>query len=94
MFDVRKAKQSDMPAIEEMAALLFPASRMRILPDDIFLIAEKAGIPIGFCHYRIREKSCYIAGLGVLAQYREHGAGSRLMSEALYRIGRKGEETT
>lgn len=94
MFEVRKAKQSDMPLVGEMAAMLFPASRMRILPDDTFLVAEKAGIPVGFCHYRVREKSCYIAGLGVLAQYREHGAGSRLMSEALYRIDRKGVQVT
>ena len=70
------------------------ASRMRALPGDMFLLAEKGGIPVGFCHYRIREKSCYIAGLGVLAQYREHGAGSRLMSEALYRIDRKGVQVT
>jgi len=94
MFEVRKAKVSDMPMIEEMAAMLFPNSRMRILPGDTLLVAEKGGIPVGFCHYRIREKSCYIAGLGVLAQYREHGAGSRLMSEALYRIDRKGVQVT
>ncbi len=94
MFEVRKAKVSDMPMIEEMAAMLFPNSRMRALPGDTFLIAEKGGIPVGFCHYRIREKSCYIAGLGVLAQYREHGAGSRLISEALYRIDRKGVQVT
>ena len=94
MFEVRKAKVSDMPMIEEMAAMLFPNSRMRALPGDMFLLAEKGGIPVGFCHYRIREKSCYIAGLGVLAQYREHGAGSRLMSEALYRIDRKGVQVT
>ena len=94
MFVVRKAKVSDMPMIEEMAAMLFPNSRMRALPGDTFLIAEKGGIPVGFCHYRIREKSCYIAGLGVLAQYREHGAGSRLISEALYRIDRKGVQVT
>lgn len=94
MFTIHKAKSSDMQTVMDMAALLFPNSRMRVLPDDIFLIAKRGAIPIGFCHYRIREKSCYIAGLGVLAQYREHGAGSRLMSEALYRIDRKGVQVT
>ena len=94
MFEVRKAKVSDMQMIEEMAAMLFPNSRLRALEGDTFLVAEKGGIPVGFCHYRIREERCYIAGLGVLAQYREHGAGSRLMSEALYRIDRKGVQVT
>ncbi len=83
-----------MPMLEEMASVLFPNSRMRALPGDTFLIAEREGIPIGFCHYRIREKSCYIAGLGVLAQYREHGAGSQLMANALSRIDAKGVQTT
>ena len=79
-----------MPMVMEMAAMLFPNSRLRIMPGDTFLLAKRGGIPVGFCHYRIREKSCFIAGLGVLAQYREHGAGTRLMSEALYKIDRKG----
>lgn len=94
MFLVRKAKKSDMPAIEEMVALLFPNSRQRFLPRDYFLVAERAGLPIGFCHYRIRGKVCYIAGLGVLHQYREHGAGSQLMAEALFRAEKKGVQTT
>ncbi|MFA6489949.1 MAG: GNAT family N-acetyltransferase [Candidatus Micrarchaeia archaeon] len=94
MFTIHKAKQFEMQMVMDMAAMLFPNSRMRVLPGDIFLIAKRGEIPIGFCHYRIREKSCYIAGLGVLAQYREHGAGSRLMSEALYRIDRKGVQVT
>ncbi|MEM4633974.1 MAG: GNAT family N-acetyltransferase [Candidatus Anstonellaceae archaeon] len=94
MFSVRKARASDMPAIREMVSVLFPSSRFRELEGDKFLIAEKEGVPIGFCHYRIRDKVCYIAGLGVLAQYREHGVGSKLMAEALYRIDRAGVQKT
>ena len=94
MFSIEKAKVSDMPMVIEMAAMLFPNSHLRIMPGDVFLLAKRGGIPVGFCHYRIREKSCYVAGLGVLAQYREHGAGTRLMSEALYRIDRKGVQVT
>ncbi|MEM2137529.1 MAG: GNAT family N-acetyltransferase [Candidatus Anstonellaceae archaeon] len=93
---VRKAKSSDMAAVHEMAALLFPNSQMRSLPGDVYLVAEKNGILVGFCHYRIhwKEKKAYIAGLGVLAHYREHGVGSQLMAEALYRIDKKGVQTT
>lgn len=94
MFSVRKAKASDMPLVEEMARVLFPKSAFRNLPGDSFLLAERNGIPVGFCHFRIREKTCYIAGLGVLAQYREHGVGSQLMAEALYRADKKGVQST
>ncbi len=94
MFLVRKAAKRDMAAIQEMANLLFPNSRQRFLAHDIFLVAERDGILVGFCHYRIREKTAYIAGLGVLHQYREHGVGSQLMAEALYRIDGKGVQTT
>ncbi|HIH19094.1 TPA: GNAT family N-acetyltransferase [Candidatus Micrarchaeota archaeon] len=93
MFLVRKAKKSDMSAIHEMMDLLFPNSRQHFLPYDSFLVAEREGLPIGFCHYRMRGKTAYIAGLGVLHQYREHGAGSQLMAEALFRIDRKGADT-
>lgn len=95
-FSIRKARKSEIQTIEEMMMILFPNSHFRNLPGDVFLLAEKNGIPIGFCHYRIRdkEKTAYIAGLGVLAHYREHGAGSHLMAEALYQIDKKGMQTT
>jgi [ribosomal protein S18]-alanine N-acetyltransferase len=64
------------------------------LPDDNFLVAEKEGVLIGFCHFRLRGKTCFIAGLGVLPQYREHGVGSQLMAEALYRADTEGAQTT
>ncbi len=94
MFTIRKAKKSDRAAVQDMVSLLFPNSRNRFLPHDSFLVAEREGIPVGFCHYRIRGKNCYIAGLGVLHQYREQGLGTQLMAEALYRAERKGVDTT
>jgi N-acetylglutamate synthase-like GNAT family acetyltransferase len=93
-FSVRKARKADMEAIRQMIATLFPAARGRSLPGDSYLLAEKGSIPIGFCHYRLRGKACYIAGLGVLVQYREHGVGSHLMAEALYQADKKGVQTT
>jgi len=91
---VRKAKAADMGAIWEMVAVLFPNARFRDLPSDRYLLAERSGLPVGFCHYRIRDKVCYISGLGVLAHYREHGVGSMLMAEALYDADRRGVQTT
>jgi len=93
---VRKAKSSDMAAVHEMVSLLFPNSQIRSLPGDIYIVAEKNGVLVGFCHYRVheKEKKAFIAGLGVLAHYREHGVGSQLMAEALYRIDKKGVQTT
>ncbi|VVC01993.1 Acetyltransferase (GNAT) family protein [uncultured archaeon] len=94
MFLVRKAAKRDMAAVREMVSFLFPNSRQRFLPHDSFLVADHDGVLIGFCHYRVRGKVCYIAGLGVLHQYREHGIGSQLMAEALYRAEARGVQTT
>lgn len=95
-FTIRKAKRADMEAVLEMVSLLFPNSQIRSLPSDVYLVAEKGGVLVGFCHYRVRDKgkTAYIAGLGVLAHYREHGVGSQLMAEAIYRIDKKGIQTT
>ena len=94
MFSVRKAAKPDMAVIRDMVNLLFPNSRQRFLPHDTFLVADHDGVLIGFCHYRVRGKVCYIAGLGVLHQYRERGVGSQLMAEALYHAEGKGVQTT
>lgn len=96
MFAVRKSRASDMPAIHDLMALIFPHSRSRVLPGDIFFLAERGGIPVGFCHLRTRKKTkaCYIAGLGVLAHYREHGVGSQLMAQALYFADTHGAQVT
>lgn len=94
MFSARKAKPSDLPAVYGLVALLFPGSRSRFLPSDRCLVAERNGMLIGFCHYRFREKNCYIAGLGVLAQYRNHGVGGKLLSEALFDADTSGIATT
>jgi len=93
-FAVRRAHKADMPAIGEMMALLFPRALPRILPHDVFFIAERSGLPIGFCHLRLRESRCYIAGLGVLAHYREHGLGTSLLEHALYHADRHGAQST
>lgn len=94
MFSVRKARASDRAAIDEMAALFFPNAHPRDLSDDRYLVAEKDGILIGFCHYRLREKRCYVAGLGVLAHYREHGVGGQLLAEAIFDAEKRGSQET
>ncbi|MEM4348461.1 MAG: GNAT family N-acetyltransferase [Candidatus Anstonellaceae archaeon] len=93
-FNVRRAKKSEIETVKRLILTIFPKARNRILPTDYILIAEKNQIPVGFCHYRIRGKICYIAGLGVLAHYREHGIGSKLLAEALYHADKKGVQTT
>jgi len=90
LFSVSKARKSDMEQIRQLICLLFPRANARLMKRDRFLIAKKGQLPVGFCHYRIKNKKCYIAGLGVLSHYREHGIGSQLMSEALYDADKKG----
>ncbi|MEM4555151.1 MAG: GNAT family N-acetyltransferase [Candidatus Anstonellaceae archaeon] len=93
-FSVRRARKADLETVKRLIFTIFPNARNRILPNDYILIAEKNQIPVGFCHYRIRGKICYIAGLGVLAHYREHGIGSKLLAEALYHVDKKWVQTT
>ena len=94
MLSIRKGRAADLPSIQEMLVLLFPDSHSRFLPGDRYAVAERNGILIGFCHYRFREKSCFVAGLGVLAQYRNHGVGGQLLAEALFDSDSRGIETT
>ena len=94
IFSIRRARKADQPAIEEMVALLFPNAKLRNLPYDVFFLAERSGMPIGFCHLRMRDDRCYISGLGVLAHYREHGFGTALMREALAYADRHGARVT
>ncbi|MCX8174971.1 MAG: GNAT family N-acetyltransferase [Candidatus Micrarchaeota archaeon] len=87
---VRPAKKAEMEQVRQMIQILFPRARSKILPQDRFLVAERSGVLVGFCHYRLRRRHCYIAGLGVLAQYRNRGIGSRLLAEAVYRAEKSG----
>ncbi len=83
-----------MDAIGDLMALLFPDATSRLLPDDVFFIAERSGVPIGFCHLRMRNNRCFISGLGVLAHYREHGIGTSLLEHALYYADKHGAQST
>jgi ribosomal protein S18 acetylase RimI-like enzyme len=94
VFSIQRARKADMASIEEMVAILFPNASLRNLPHDVFFIAKRSGISIGFCHLRMRDDRCYISGLGVLAHYREHGFGTALMREALSYADRHGARVT
>lgn len=88
---IRKARKEDFEAIAKMSKIIFPNSRLRVMEGDVFFIARREGIAVGFCHIRIKKgRKCYICGLGVLPQYREHGIGTALMREALSYAERKG----
>lgn len=93
MLEIRKASAQDLPAIEEMVRLLFPAGRARFLFGDEILVAKIGGVPVGFCHFRIRQNRCYIAGLGVLPEYRRQGIGSKLLAFTIRLIDKKGVQS-
>ena len=82
-FTVRLAEEGDAPSIEELIAEIFRRGDLPHKEGDIYLIAERGTLPVGFCHFRFREKSCFIAGLGVRSQYRNKGIGTMLLAEAL-----------
>ena len=91
---IRKPQKQEEESLFEIISSLFPNSRVKHKPGDSYLVAEVGGKLAGFCHYRMRKKTCYIAGLGVLPQFRNHGAGSLLLSRALDEIDSAGMQTT
>lgn len=90
---VRKAGKADDAALLAIMHALFPNSRTKVREGDIVLVAECKGALSGFCHLRLREKTAYISGLGVLPECRNKGAGSALLSRALSLIDKSGIDT-
>ena len=91
---IRRAIKVDKEKISSLAKLLFPNSSLVEEEGDVFLIAEYEGKPAGFCHFRFRARSCFISGLGVLPEFRNHGLGTLLLSYALDIIDRSGAQAT
>ena len=93
-FSIREGNEEDLEGIEELVAAFFPRAKFQDLPDDRYFVAEHGGKIVGFCHFRIREKTSYVAGLGVIEMYRRIGIGGALLSRALDEIDRSGITTT
>ena len=91
---VRRQEKRDEAAVAGLSRSLFPNSRVRRKEGDFVLVAEAGGKIIGFCHFRLRSKTGYIAGLGVLPEFRNHGAGGMLLSAALAEMDSAGMQTT
>ncbi len=71
---------------EELASLirrLFPKSESLFTENDVYFVAEETGNIIGFVHLILKEKAILLQGLGVEPDWREHGAGSRLLDSAV-----------
>lgn len=93
-FEMRKGTKEDLEGIEGLVLLLFPKANFRDLDGDEYIVAEHKGRIVGFCHFRMRRKTCYVAGLGVLDKYRRNGIGTSLLSAALAEIDKSGVDTT
>ena len=92
--NVHHAQKKDIENLTLLMHDLFPNSRVKGKDGDVYLVAEVKGLLAGFCHFRLRKKTCYIAGLGVLAQFRNRGVGSALLAHALSEIDNAGVRTT
>lgn len=93
-FLIREGVPDDLDGIGGLVAEFFPRAKFNDLPGDRYFVAEHGGKLVGFCHFRIREKTGYVAGLGVIEMYRRIGIGGALLSRALAEIDRSGMTTT
>ena len=50
------------------------------LPGFALWLAERDGVPVGFCHVERRARVGYVQGLGVLGQHESRGIGAALLS--------------
>jgi ribosomal protein S18 acetylase RimI-like enzyme len=91
---LRKTVGNSDKTAAHLMSILFPNSRQIIKEGDVMLVAEYNGKPAGFCHFRIKGKKCYIAGLGVLPEFRNIGIGSLLFQSALDEIDAAGVQET
>ncbi|MEW5996685.1 MAG: GNAT family N-acetyltransferase [Candidatus Micrarchaeota archaeon] len=78
---------------EELASLirkLFPKAEPLFTDKDVYFVAEEGGTIVGFVHLILKEKKILLQGIGVKPEWRERGAGGRLLDAAVRFCDRKG----
>jgi [ribosomal protein S18]-alanine N-acetyltransferase len=99
-FQIEKASWRDLNAVRHLEQVCFPLDAWPVwdiigaltLPNVIRLKAIHDGELVGFvaCDVRPSEKLAWVATIGVLPEYRQHGVGAALLeaSEALLDVER------
>jgi len=84
--NIRKVCEKEKKAAVKLIRKLFNGSNVTIEDEDVVLIAESEGKPVGFIHLSMLEEyECLglIKGLGVFPEYRRKGIGKTLLIKGL-----------
>lgn len=82
-FYIRVIRDDELEEVIELISQIFPDADPNISEDDIFLVAESTGRPIGFAHVIEDDEKIILQGLGVEESLRGSGVGSALIERAL-----------
>ena len=82
-FNIRVIKGEELESVLGLISQVFPEADPEMSEDDIFLLAESSGKPIGFAHMIEDEEKVILQGLGVEESIRGQGVGSALIERAL-----------
>lgn len=88
---IRKAKESEISAIIELAKTLFKdlnfiGARILVQQEDYFFVAEERGVIVGFVHIIRVNGKAIIKGLGVAREFQNKGIGNELMEYTLAKL--------
>ena len=82
-FNIRVIKGQELESVLGLISQVFPDADPDMCEDDLFLLAESCGRPIGFAHMIEDDEKVILQGLGVEESIRGQGVGSALIERAL-----------
>jgi ribosomal protein S18 acetylase RimI-like enzyme len=80
---IRMLKPDEIEDALDVIAQVFPDVDPDVCEDDVVLLAESGGKPVGFAHAVEEEKRIVLQGLGVEESARGNGIGTALLEHML-----------
>ena len=80
---VRKARKEDFVEVHKLLLQVFSSARVKIGPNDEFIVADEGGELVGFAHICENRKRIILKGFGVIHNLRGKGIGSGLLDELI-----------
>jgi GNAT superfamily N-acetyltransferase len=83
MIKIRVLKPSEYKKVKGLIGLIFPCAIVNLNDEDIMIIAELEGTPVGFAHLVDDRNRYLLRGIGVVDSMRNHGVGAMLLESSL-----------
>jgi len=91
MISTRVLKPSEHRSVESLIGLIFPCAIVKLSENDIIIVAELGGTPVGFAHVINHGQHLLLQGIGVMDSMRNHGVGALLIERALALMKKSGK---